>query len=342
MDSSQSKQIREQLIQQIESTFPEDKKSFAIEQINAMDDLALEQFLIQNNLIKEGSETNNSEEQCVFCNILSGKIPSYKIAEDENTIAILELNPISKAHTLIIPKEHIETPEKLPEKVEALASLVSTKITQVFSPREIKVTTKNITGHEILDLLPIYQNETPESPRKKATEKELEEIKQQLSSTKESSAKTPPKCIFCSILSNEIPSYKIAENKKSIAILEINPISRGHSLVIPKEHVSSTGKIPSQAFTLAKTISKKINSKLKPKEIKIISSNLLGHEFLNVLPIYTNETLESEKQKTPPEELEKLKKLLEKKLQNNSKKKIRKTPKKNLPEKKLWLPRRIP
>jgi histidine triad (HIT) family protein len=335
MHPDQSKQIRKQLINQIESSFPEDKKNLAIQEINSMNDEQLEQFLIQNNLVKN-TETKNPEEQCIFCNIISGKIPSHKISEDENAIAILELNPISRGHTLIIPKKHIEKPEDLPKEVQSLASIVSKKISQICSPKEIKVTTKNITGHEILDLMPIYKNETPESPRKKADESELQELVKELSSTNSPEEKNT-QCIFCSILEGKIPAYKINENKKSIAILEVNPISRGHTLVIPKEHFKTSGKIPSQAFTLAKETSKKINSKLKPKEVKIISSNLFGHEILNILPIYNKETIESERNQETPEELEKLKKLLEKKIVSKKKK-----PKAKIPEKKFWLPRRIP
>ena len=43
---------------------------------------------------------------CVFCEIIKGNIPSAKVYEDENTIAILDLSQATKGHTLIIPKKH--------------------------------------------------------------------------------------------------------------------------------------------------------------------------------------------------------------------------------------------
>ena len=43
---------------------------------------------------------------CLFCKIVSGSIPSYKIYEDETVIAFLDINPDSNGHTLIIPKKH--------------------------------------------------------------------------------------------------------------------------------------------------------------------------------------------------------------------------------------------
>lgn len=147
-------------------------------------------------------------------------------------------------------------------------------------------------------------------------------------------------CIFCSIVSGQIHSYKIDENKDSIAVLEINPISKGHVIIIPREHIKSSDKLPKTVFSLAKKIAKKIKSKFKPKDITIVSSNLFGHEIVNILPVYKEETLDSERHKAKPEELEKLHKILEKKVK----------PKKVSPPKikkidsveKLWLPRRIP
>ena len=153
-------------------------------------------------------------------------------------------------------------------------------------------------------------------------------------------SKTEQKCIFCSIVAKEIPSQQIGENKSSIAVLEINPVSKGHSLIIPREHITSSDKLPKEAFELAEKISKKIKSKLKPREVTITSFNLFGHEVIAVIPVYTNETLSSKKIPTKPEDLEKLKKQLEDKPKKPRAKKEKKT--KDIEDKKLWLPVRIP
>jgi histidine triad (HIT) family protein len=55
---------------------------------------------------------------CVFCSIVKGKIPSYKVFEDEKTLAFLDIHPSSLGHTLIIPKVHIARIEDL-EKGDA-------------------------------------------------------------------------------------------------------------------------------------------------------------------------------------------------------------------------------
>lgn len=115
------------------------------------------------------------------------------------------------------------------------------------------------------------------------------------------------KCIFCSITKNEIPSYKIAETKKAIAILEINPLSKGHSIVLPLEH-TTIEKIPKSILSLAQKIAKKIKKKLKPEDIKIETSSLMGHAMINIVPLY-KEPLN--KTKATEEELKKLQSKLE-------------------------------
>lgn len=172
---------------------------------------------------------------------------------------------------------------------------------------------------------------------KNMNSEELEEFlkKNQLVKTEEA----PGQCVFCSILSGNINSHKIDENSKAIAVLEINPISKGHTIIIPKEHLASSEKIPISIFSLAKKVAKKLKTKLKPEKIEISSSNIFGHELVNVVPLYGNED-STKKQPAKPEELAKLQELLKTQKKAPKPKKIKTTSKK--PEKNLWLPKRIP
>lgn len=176
LQEDQIPQIKKQLIEQISSTFPDDKKAQAIEQINSMNSEQLEQFLIQNNLVKSGEAGSPSEQQCVFCSIAEGKIPSAQIGENKKALAVLELNPISKGHTLILPKEHLETADKLPSQVLALAKKIAKKIKSVLKPKDILIETANLFGHSLMNVLPIYENENLASPRTKAEPAELDEL----------------------------------------------------------------------------------------------------------------------------------------------------------------------
>lgn len=46
---------------------------------------------------------------CIFCEIISGNIPSTKIYEDDMILAFKDINPVAPVHTIIVPKEHIES-----------------------------------------------------------------------------------------------------------------------------------------------------------------------------------------------------------------------------------------
>jgi histidine triad (HIT) family protein len=58
-------------------------------------------------------------DNCIFCKIVKGEIPSYKVYEDENIIAFLDIFPQYKGHTLIVPKAHYETIFDLPDVLAA-------------------------------------------------------------------------------------------------------------------------------------------------------------------------------------------------------------------------------
>ncbi|MEK6935387.1 MAG: HIT domain-containing protein [Nanoarchaeota archaeon] len=135
-------------------------------------------------------------------------------------------------------------------------------------------------------------------------EEQLEEFIKNQTKQEDSS----PKCIFCSIINNETPSYKIAETKKAIAILEINPLSKGHSIILPLEH-TTIDKIEKSALTLAYKIAKKIKAKFNPEDIKIETSSFQGHSLINVIPMYKDKKLE--KTKASEEELKELQSILQ-------------------------------
>lgn len=62
---------------------------------------------------------------CVFCKIAAGEIPAHKVYEDDLVVGILDINPWTKGHTLLIPKSHyknmLETPDELVAKIAVLA-----------------------------------------------------------------------------------------------------------------------------------------------------------------------------------------------------------------------------
>ena len=172
----QTEQIKKQLILQVESTFPDDKKELAKEQIESMNAEQLGVFLKQNNLIKEGQQPEPSgKHQCIFCSIISENVESYKIDESENTIAILEINPISRGHILVIPKNHSSN-EKTSREALSLAKKISKKIKKSLNPKKIEILPSELFGHKIINVLPVYENENFNSERHKIKIGELEEL----------------------------------------------------------------------------------------------------------------------------------------------------------------------
>ncbi|MCL1939849.1 MAG: HIT family protein [Desulfovibrionaceae bacterium] len=63
-----------------------------------------------------GSQDKHKKDPaCIFCKIIAGEIPCARVYEDENVLAFLDINPIAKGHTLVVPKGHFPTLLELPE-----------------------------------------------------------------------------------------------------------------------------------------------------------------------------------------------------------------------------------
>ena len=80
---------------------------------------------------------------CLFCKIISGDIPCYKVWEDDQFLAFLDIHPIKAGHTLVIPKIHspylFEMNEAEYSAIWNAAKTVSAKLKQVFQPKTGKI-----------------------------------------------------------------------------------------------------------------------------------------------------------------------------------------------------------
>ncbi|MFZ7112755.1 MAG: HIT family protein [Desulfatiglandales bacterium] len=65
---------------------------------------------------------------CIFCKIVKGEIPSFKVYEDDRVFAFEDINPIAEGHTLIIPKNHAENLWEIPPEDLTAIHLASRKI----------------------------------------------------------------------------------------------------------------------------------------------------------------------------------------------------------------------
>jgi histidine triad (HIT) family protein len=191
ISKEQAEKFKNQILQQIQKwNKPENQKQQAINQIQSMTPEQLEQFLIQNNMLQSSQpnqQTNNQPQQCPFCLISQGKIKSYKIAENNYAVAVLEINPISKGHTLIIPKQH-KTIEKIPIQTFLLVQQVIQVLKQKLNPKQIQLSTGQIQEHSILNIIPLTGEEKGE--REKMDENQLQKLQQELIGNTQQSPQT--------------------------------------------------------------------------------------------------------------------------------------------------------
>jgi diadenosine tetraphosphate (Ap4A) HIT family hydrolase len=99
-------------------------------------------------------------------------------------------------------------------------------------------------------------------------------------------------CIFCKIARKEIPSSIVYEDKEFLAFLDINPNTKGMTLVIPKKHFDSyvidmPDKDYNKLFLTAKKVAKLLDKKLNVKRTAIVMEGLgVNHAHIKLYPIY--------------------------------------------------------
>ncbi len=125
-------------------------------------------------------------EDCIFCKIASGEIPSEKVYEDEKVISILDINPYVLGHIMVIPKKHsrwvwdidIKGYKEITERVHKLANVLR----KAFDTEWVEEVIAGIgVSHTHIHLLPRQKNdglgEVPIKPLKpKPSEKEMKAI----------------------------------------------------------------------------------------------------------------------------------------------------------------------
>ena len=108
-------------------------------------------------------------ENCIFCKILNGDIPSTKLYEDENFAIILDVGPASFGHALVLPKDHyanlFEMPEELLAKLMSLAKVWGEKIVKALGADGMNLVQNNglaagqTVFHYHLHMIPRYEGD---------------------------------------------------------------------------------------------------------------------------------------------------------------------------------------
>ncbi len=112
-------------------------------------------------------------------------------------------------------------------------------------------------------------------------------------------------CIFCKIVSGEIPAHKVYEDEDSLAFLDINPTREGHTLVIPKEHYTTVEDMPNNKYSNLMLVVKKLKTLYKkifktPQVGLFVSGWDVPHAHVHVLPMESSGDISSKGSKDNP------------------------------------------
>lgn len=118
-------------------------------------------------------------------------------------------------------------------------------------------------------------------------------------------------CVFCKIISGDIPAAKIFEDEDSLAFLDINPINIGHTLVVPKKHFDTLYDLPAELigslFKNIQMLTVAVKKSVGCEGINIGMNNeraagqLVPHTHIHIIPRYLNDGFAHWKGKRPYE-----------------------------------------
>jgi len=123
-------------------------------------------------------------------------------------------------------------------------------------------------------------------------------------------------CIFCKIIDGEIPAVKVLDEELVVAFMDINPSSKGHMLVVPKNHVENIFEIPESDLTAlikaVKRCAKAVKEALNAEGITILQLNgkasdqIVPHFHIHIIPRWENDGLSVSTWEIKPGDMEQI------------------------------------
>ena len=121
-----------------------------------------------------------------------------------------------------------------------------------------------------------------------------------------------PDCLFCKIVAGDLPATIIHSDDRTVAFMDINPATKGHVLVIPREHSSDLTSIGEEdlgaCVGVAQTLAKRATERLGADGVNLLNScgpaawQTVFHFHVHVVPRYTGDPLELPWTPTPGDE----------------------------------------
>jgi len=108
-------------------------------------------------------------------------------------------------------------------------------------------------------------------------------------------------CLFCGIVAGEVPAQIVDSDEHTVAFMDINPATRGHSLVVPRAHSADLIEVSDQDLELtmlaARRLATKVRAALEPDGFNVLNScgqvawQTIFHFHLHVIPRYEDDPL---------------------------------------------------
>jgi histidine triad (HIT) family protein len=110
-----------------------------------------------------------------------------------------------------------------------------------------------------------------------------------------------PDCLFCKIVAGEIPATRVREDERTIAFMDINPATRGHLLIVPREHATDLLDVGREDLaacaSAAKELAATVKEKLEADGVNLLNScgrdawQTVFHFHIHVIPRYAGDPL---------------------------------------------------
>ena len=110
-----------------------------------------------------------------------------------------------------------------------------------------------------------------------------------------------PDCLFCKIIAGELPSQRVDEDDHTVAFMDINPATRGHALVVPRNHAANLLEVTPEDLTAtvlaAQRLAKRAVDRLGADGVNLINScgalawQTVFHLHVHVIPRYADDPL---------------------------------------------------
>jgi histidine triad (HIT) family protein len=120
---------------------------------------------------------------------------------------------------------------------------------------------------------------------------------------------TDPDCLFCKIVAGDIPSTRVDEDERTVAFMDINPATRGHALVVPREHYRDLFDVPADELAAvmetAQRLAGRVRDRLGADGVNLLNScgpaawQTVFHFHVHVIPRYDDDPLRLPWRPTP-------------------------------------------